>query len=312
MAWNKTKVPETELVESFASELGLYELARSFRTSPNTLRRVWEDAYGKEPVLDRARAHWKSTGEIAGKRGAGKPKAKTMTEIICGECGNTFTVSRMSKAKFQDPKCSECKNKRLDRSCPICGVLVDGAKGLSLHYRHWSADPAHSSALNISVEDLTQFLTKSGKVMIGRAMFGLGRGAKAIKDAARKYHMPTYGRYVSQGQCLAAVAKALAVPSSEVLQEWILPGDKNKYRFDGYLPSHNLVVEFHGYQHWTFPSVYFKTREDFEALQRRDSAKIAMIEAQSHLKYLVIREDEPFTDVIYIRDRLIALGVLHG
>jgi len=45
-------------------------------------------------------------------------------------------------------------------------------------------------------------------------------------------------------------------------------------------------------------------------LRERDRIKKALIEAAPDLAFLEVLEDEPFTDVAYLRGRLVALGVL--
>jgi hypothetical protein len=83
------------------------------------------------------------------------------------------------------------------------------------------------------------------------------------------------------------------------------PPTGHQFRFDGYFPSHALVVEFHGYQHWTFPSVFIKQREIFDALVERDRVKARLIRESGDLHYLELREDEPYTDAAYLRECLL-------
>lgn len=98
-------------------------------------------------------------------------------------------------------------------------------------------------------------------------------------------------------------------------QEWsprrfTNPATGHRFRFDGYFPSHNLVVEFHGYQHYVFPSVYIKDEALYFALQERDRLKENLIQADPTLRYFLIREDEPYADPEYLRGRLLDEGYL--
>jgi hypothetical protein len=75
-------------------------------------------------------------------------------------------------------------------------------------------------------------------------------------------------------------------------------------------PSHDLVVEFHGYQHYVFPSVYIKEDKLYFELQERDRLKENLIHADPVLRYFLVREDEPYTDIAYLRGRLMDEGIL--
>jgi len=50
--------------------------------------------------------------------------------------------------------------------------------------------------------------------------------------------------------------------------------------------------------------------EEWLALVERDRVKKALIEASPDLTYFVVRYDEPYEDVMYLRGRLRELGVL--
>ena len=84
------------------------------------------------------------------------------------------------------------------------------------------------------------------------------------------------------------------------------------FRFDGYFPDFGLIVEFHGHQHYIFPNAYMINESylpDYIALRERDRIKRELINASPDLLYLEVLEDEPYTDVSYLRGRLAALGI---
>ena len=93
-------------------------------------------------------------------------------------------------------------------------------------------------------------------------------------------------------------------------QDFVNSKTDYKFRYDGFFPSHNLIVEFHGYQHWTFPSNYIEDEAQYAALQERDRIKENLIQSDPVLRYFLVREDEPYADPEYIRGRLIDEGYL--
>jgi Zn ribbon nucleic-acid-binding protein len=184
--------------------------------------------------------------------------------------------------------------------------------GLRLSTKYVDAR-AERDTIRLEKEELLKFALLNGKIVVGQAMVGLGRDYKVIKRECARHELPTFNRRIRQTICLDAVSKALAGVAFE--QEWEAmrftnPSSGRRFRFDGYFPTHDLIVEFHGYQHWTFPSVYIKKEELYFALQGRDRIKENLIHGDPTLRYFVIREDEPYADPTYLRARLIDEGVL--
>jgi hypothetical protein len=159
--------------------------------------------------------------------------------------------------------------------------------------------------------DLERFTLGNGKVAIGDAMVGLHHSFGVIKRECDRHGLKTYSHRVRQTICLDAVSKALGVVGYQ--QEWrsrqFMTEKGNPFRFDGFFPTHRLVVEFHGYQHYTFPSVYIKDKEVFLEKQERDRLKKAHIEDDPVLRYFEVREDEPYSDPAYLRARLMEEGI---
>ena len=186
------------------------------------------------------------------------------------------------------------------------------AVGLRLSTKYVDAR-AERQKVCIEKADLERFKLGNGKVVVAQAMVGLGHGFKAIKRECERHGLETFHHRVRQTLCLDAVSKALGGVPYE--QEWRArrftnPASGHMFRFDGYFPSHNLVVEFHGYQHWTFPSVYIKRDDLYFALQERDRIKENLIHSDPTLRYFLVREDEPYADPAYLQARLIDEGFL--
>ncbi len=167
--------------------------------------------------------------------------------------------------------------------------------------------------IRLEKEDLIPFRLKNGKVVVASAMVGLKKDYKVVKRECTRHGLETFSHSIRQTICLDAVSKALGgVPFEQEWKSWrfVNPPSGHRFRFDGYFPSHNLIVEFHGWQHWVYPSVYIKREELFFALQERDRIKENLIQSDPVLRYFLVREDEPYADPEYIRGRLIDEGYL--
>lgn len=59
-------------------------------------------------------------------------------------------------------------------------------------------------------------------------------------------------------------------------EKQFLDGGKIKNcRFDFYLPKYNIIIEFHGEQHYKMNSFFYKNRSEFTKAQERDRVKIS-------------------------------------
>ena len=199
----------------------------------------------------------------------------------------------------------------LDLSEPTITKYMEHV-GLRLSTKYVDAR-AERTTIRIEKQDLERFAMENGKIVIAQAMLGLGRDYKVIRRECDRHGLETFNHAIRQTLCLDAVSKALG--DVFYAQEWksmkfVNPNTGHRFRFDGFFSSHNLVVEFHGYQHWTFPSVYIKKDEVYFALQERDRIKENLIQGDPTLRYFLVREDEPYTNVAYLRGRLIDEGIL--
>ena len=67
-------------------------------------------------------------------------------------------------------------------------------------------------------------------------------------------------------------------------------GDKNRYRYDFYLPTLNIVIEFHGRQHYEAID-YFGGVEGFKRAQKRDAYKEQLLK-KLNIPLLIIKYDK--------------------
>lgn len=68
------------------------------------------------------------------------------------------------------------------------------------------------------------------------------------------------------------------------LKEYKIPLQKNRYKYDFYLPDYNLLIEFHGGQHY-FPVKWFGGEDGFKRTRKRDIEKMTMAK---DLKYKIL------------------------
>jgi len=175
-----------------------------------------------------------------------------------------------------------------------------------------SRKSAEVTRVVLTVEQLAPYRQANGKVVLAHAMRGLGHTATTIRKECVRLGLPVRVHAMQQILCLEAIKGVLGDAPYEM--EWsprrfVNPLTGHRFRFDGYFSSHALVVEFHGYQHWVFPSVFIKQREIFDAMVERDRIKERLIRESGDLRLLVLREDEPYTDEAYLRERLLDAGV---
>lgn len=167
---------------------------------------------------------------------------------------------------------------------------------------------AERQVIRLEKEDLLPFALANGKIVVGAAMAGLGRDFKVIKRECGRHGLPTFNRRIRQSICLDALSKALG--GASYVQEWsprqfANPQTGHRFRFDGFFASHDLIAEFMGYQHWTFPNIYIRDRALFDAMVERDAEKVRQIKNDGRYHLIVIREDEPYADIEYLHQRLL-------
>lgn len=166
-----------------------------------------------------------------------------------------------------------------------------------------------ASTIRLEKETLETFSLGNGKVHIGRAMVGLGHSYSVIKRECDRNDLPTFHLRIRQNVCLKAVSEALGgVP---YVEEWESvrfrnPPTGRRFRFDGYFKEVGLIVEFHGHQHYTFPSFYYKESNEagYLAQRKRDQIKRDLIANAQDLILMEVREDEPYDNPDYLRGRL--------
>jgi hypothetical protein len=168
----------------------------------------------------------------------------------------------------------------------------------------------------LTVEDLKPYKLGNGKVSPASAMRGLKLSFPIVKRECLRLGLPSFHRRIRQTLCLDAVQEALG--GLVYISEWksarfVNPNSGHRFRFDGFFEEAYLIVEFQGHQHYLFPNAFLTNesyRSEWDALRERDRIKREMVLSTPGLHYMEVLEDEPFTDVAYLRGRLVDLGVL--
>tara|TARA_Y100000034_G_scaffold135510_1_gene207713 strand:+ start:5689 stop:6243 length:555 start_codon:yes stop_codon:yes gene_type:complete len=104
---------------------------------------------------------------------------------------------------------------------------------------------------------------------------------------------------VSKGQMRTAIVISQALKGAdytmEVTWDW-LSSEKHILMYaDIFFPKYNLVVEYHGEQHFKFPNFFHKTYKDFFAAQQRDKLKKQLI-LNHNLKFIEWHYNEPINE----------------
>lgn len=162
-------------------------------------------------------------------------------------------------------------------------------------------------------EAFEPYKIKNGKVSIGRAAAGLGINPLTAQRLCKRLALPVCSRTITQAILMRKISVLLGGVTYR--EEWNSDQFKNpktgrRFRFDGFFKDFGLVVEFHGEQHFVFPSRYIKDEKQYAYLQWKDAEKKKMIEAAPGFKYLAVRADEPYKELPFLLAKLTEAGLV--
>ena len=116
------------------------------------------------------------------------------------------------------------------------------------------------------------------------------------------FEQSPHGHLRGQGcpKCLESkgekfIASVLDKYNIKYIREYKIPGTNYKFEYDFYLPELNILIEFHGEQHYKFNNFFHRSLEDFSNQKKRDIfkrelaklANIPLIEFNyKHLKFM--------------------------
>jgi hypothetical protein len=258
-------------------------------------------------------------------RGTGKGDKKL---VPCPGCGIFVVVSKFLCETVHDARCESCKAKDTAKAeallwqgltdptdyvtCQVCGYRAknlishvqnahpelvgcykDAFPGSHLVSLHSPLRECHTR-LNLSRQDLEPYLDSKGRVEVAKAADGLGCSWRTVLNYARALGIPSRNALAFQKRVLDLISGIVG----EIYQwEWRHPDIVNPRTgyslfFDGYFEYHNLVVEAHGKQHFTYVPYWHKTKEKFELCRALDQHKAQQLQRLG-IPLLVYRYDEP-------------------
>lgn len=271
------------------------------------------------------------------KGGFGKGEQKA---IECPSCGAFWKGSKFLVPTIHDFRCGGCRSREESVSeslwwlgktepddyveCRLCGWKGENITGhligvdhpgvsISDYRQQFPQAPLYKAGVmvfpthkaNLTEQSLTPFKDKKGCVQVALAADSLGLSGLTIRNYCKAFNLPTRNRLAFQKRVLDSLSNLLGVPYNWEWFDLRIYNPKTGYHFyfDGYFPTLNLLVEVHGAQHFKYIPYWHKTHEAFKELQERDDNKLKQALGLG-FRVLVIRYDEPYTDVMYLKGRL--------
>lgn len=239
----------------------------------------------------------------------GRPRSEAWKQKMSTIFRTQFTLTDF--APYMEPDGTLDHHAAAKGLCVGLPIIKRTAHNLGvLRTRRHSLGRADYKKVILTETDLAPFKLKNGKLAVGKAAQALGYNHLTVLKNCVRLGLPVAHKAISQELFLDTVSRAL--DGADYIQEWSPPGFINqktggRFRFDGYFQNHNLLAEFHGFAHYTFPNPYHRTLDDYQRSQERDRSKQRMAQGLYHL--LVVRQDEPWDDVTYVRGKLAQLGL---
>lgn len=182
--------------------------------------------------------------------------SNSYVDIICKYCG--CIVNRRALDIYQNVG---------ENSCPCCG------SGQVYSHKEWLHKlQYHKPEVFDRFELLGKYINTYTKIPIRCKKCGHEWGMNPSKiwigRGCPKCHITSGEYYISYWLDNYSVNYTL----EKTFDDLIGLGGK-KLRFDFYLPDYNILIEFDGHQHHTFPNAYHKSIENFNKLQEHDRRK---------------------------------------
>jgi ROS/MUCR transcriptional regulator protein len=307
-------------------------LARHLKSAHGMTADEYRAKHGRDALVRNLRTEERRREGI---KSAGQDRTGTKV-VLCPECEAPVEVHKHA-GSLHDFRCSACKALSEEavqegkwegkvEGVDFVTCLDCGYRGVSLVSHFQNAHPdyreRHPTALvnaevsgshiggsvrkvNLTVDDLRPFMDTKGRVEVAKAADHLGYSWLTVLRYCRELNLPTLNRLASQKRVLDLCADILGEPYA---WEWSHPEVRNpvtghRLYYDGYFAKHNLVVEFHGKQHWEFVPKWHKTEEEFHARLAVDAHKEASL-LRLGVNFVVVRENDPYKEPLFLRGLL--------
>lgn len=143
MGGPRSKVSREEILALFQTEEPFKSVAARIGMSPNTLRGIWKETFGEDAFKERGQRLQAQAASQTAKR-VNQNKTYSEITIPCSKCQipQVLKANQVAQMEATTFICEAC---RCNRRCPVCGLFVDGERGLSGHFRHRreAGDAAH-------------------------------------------------------------------------------------------------------------------------------------------------------------------------
>jgi len=159
--------------------------------------------------------------------------------------------------------------------------------------------------IHLCVNDFKPYLDKKGLVLVSSAIKDLKISYPIVRREYERLGLQPKRYLITQHQVLELISKITKQPFEEeqTFDNMRNPETDRKFRYDGYFPGLDLIVEYHGYHHYMFPNHIHKNIVDFKEAQNRDYLKRELALNADYF-FLVIRFDDPYEDEAFIRANL--------
>ena len=259
--------------------------------------------------------------------------------VKCSSCGKPWEGSKFLCPGIHDLRCENCKTKEEAAKeelrwrgkkepedyveCRLCGYRTDD--NLCSHLQSVHPDILASEYFkmfpkawmgskrvmkDLTQKDLAPFEDKEGKIQVKLAAKVLGCGWATVARYCKRLGLPTRDKLAFQKQVLDELAQVLGSPYKWEWSDTKIRNPKTNwmFRFDGYFPAYNLLVEAHGEQHFKCIPYWHLDESGLKKLQDRDALKMKLA-LDSGYQYLVIRYNDHYSDPAYLKAKLEALGI---
>ena len=212
-----------EAMAAFHSDEPFRAVASRLRISPNTLRVKWKEAYVEDAFEARSKAFQQKGAEAYGLRTRGVAKTRNFVSVLCRSCQTSMQVTRLSLSRSGGTVCCDsCRDKDKNRTCPVCNLACDGAKGLATHF--WKQDDAGHKQYLADVEKAKWDALQENVEYVSCAVCG-------FKALALNGHLRTHGLSADSYR-----ERFIGHPIQS--ENWLQAKSDNAVQF-----RHNLTVE---------------------------------------------------------------------